>query len=679
MPSLFSLIARFNLVRQIPLFGKLNWFDVRRIARNAVIEEYQKGDIIRREGDPPDFLYCVISGRLQSYTQTTHGKKANVEFIHRGMHFGIISVLTGENHSLTYEAINDSVILKIAKDDFHGLLKAIPALGLELSQILSKRVRSHVKGSKSFFESTIISIYSPAKGSGSSTYAANLALSLEKETKKKVILLNIHTSQDQLETKAIELKDIALDHEKILQAVIKNELPIDILNVIFKASDISLKKKISPLVSTLMGDYHYLIVDLPNEMDDFVLEALTQSDEVHLVTLDKKEDLTLIRKVIDRLELTFKEKFQAEKIHIIVRAPQDKVYLSFEEISKAIDFNVYTMLPYIDPAQMKLEVHGSLQVYRCEENSSYAKAVRAIARQIGRVMVGLAFGGGAALGIAHIGVIRVLEEENIPIDMVAGSSMGAVIGALWTTGRNSHEIEKVAREFDNKAKLWKLFSPSFPIAGLMSGRSLKAWFKKHFSNTRFQDTIIPLKILAYDLIRREELILDSGFLVEALQKSTAIPGVIPPIQKRQQLIIDGGVLNPLPTNVLAGLGVKKIIAVNVLQSPEDVALGFDMAERRRREIAGISFFKSPFKFLLYRLKRMGGKLLHPNIPDIIVRTLQASEYVISQQCSQLADVLIHPNLVGISWFELYRIKELIERGEEAARQAMPQIKKLIEQ
>ncbi len=679
MPGIFSLIARFNLVRQIPLFGKLNWFDIRRIARKAVIEEYQKGDVIRKEGDPPDFFYCVISGRMQSYTPTVHGKKASVEFIHRGMHFGIISVLTGENHSLTYEAINDSVILKIAKDDFHGLLKSIPALSLELSQILSKRVRSHVKGAKSLFESTIISIYSPAQKSGSSTYAVNLALSLQKETKKKVILLNIHARQSH-ETKAsVELKEIALEHGKIFQSVIKNELPIDLLNVVFDASDSSLKKKISPLVSTLVGDYHYLIVDLPNEMDDFVLETLTQSDEVHLVTLDEAEDLALIRKVIDRLEVTFKEKFQAEKIHIVIRASEDKVYLSFDEISKAIDFNVYTLLPYIGPAQLKEELHGSFKICRCEENSPYARAVRSIARQIGGVMVGLALGGGAALGIAHIGVLRVLEEENIPIDMVAGSSMGAVIGALWTTGRNSREIETIAREFDTKPKLWKLFFPSIPVAGLMSGRSLYSWFRKHFGNTRFQNTTIPLKILAYDLIRREELVLDGGSIVEALEKSTAIPGVIPPIQKRQQLIIDGGVLNPLPTSVLANYGVKKIIAVNVLQSPEDVALGFDMAERSRRETAGVAFFKAPFQFLSYRLTRMFGKLFYPNIPDIILRTLQASEYVISLQNARLANVLIHPNLTGISWFELYRVEDLIKRGEEAARQALPQIKKLVEE
>ena len=178
MGNLSSLINRLNLVKQIPIFEKLNWFELQKIARKSIVVEYKKGDLISEEGSPPDFFYCLVSGRLQAYTVTSIGKKENVDFIHRGMHFGIISVLTGENHSMSFEAINDSVVLKIPTSDFQAILKAIPHLGLELSQHLSRRIRRKVKGTKSIFESTVISVYSPVKGTGSSTYAANLALSL---------------------------------------------------------------------------------------------------------------------------------------------------------------------------------------------------------------------------------------------------------------------------------------------------------------------------------------------------------------------------------------------------------------------------------------------------------------------------------------------------------------------
>ncbi len=692
MTGIHSIINRFNLVKQIPIFNKLHWFELQKIARNAVVQEYKKGEIIRREGDPADYFYCLISGRLQAYTLNPADQKDNVEFIHRGMHFGIISVFTGENHSLNFEAINDSVVLKIDKDDFHALLKSVPQLAIEFNQSLSRRIRSQVKGTKSIFESTIISIYSPQKGTGSSTYAINLALNLEKETKKKVILVNIHTIQNQDDDqpapvgetapelgRAIDIRDVAGDPERIFGSISKTDIKIDVLNVAFDAKDAALKKQISPLVSTLVGAYHYVIVDLPNDMDDFVLETLNQSDMVHLVAADRRKDLELIRNVIERLKSAFKENYRMEKFHVIIRSAHNHMYLSYEEINKAINFNVYTVLPQIEPSQIKTDIHSKgIVIHQFDENSEYTKSVKRIARQIGGVMVGLVLGGGAALGVAHVGVIRVLEEENIPIDVVVGSSMGALIASLWAIGKNAAELEIVAREFEKRENMLKLFDPIFPIDGLVAGHAITRWLKKHLGNSTFYNTRIPLKIVAYDLIRREELVIEDGSLADAVRKSISIPGVIRPIKIRDQIIIDGGVLNPLPTNVLARRGIKKIIAVNVLQSPEDTSAGFDLEQRQLREQEKIPFSKAPWQFIVFRISRFFSRIIYGNISDVIVRSLQACEYVIAEQSAQQADVVIHPNLVGINWFELHRVDELLKSGEDATRQLLPKIKKLIE-
>jgi len=110
MGNLSSLINRLNLVKQIPIFEKLNWFELQKVARKSVVVEYKKGDLIAEEGSPPDFFYCLVSGRLQAYTVTSIGKKENVDFIHRGMHFGIISVLTGENHSMSAPMLLPTII-----------------------------------------------------------------------------------------------------------------------------------------------------------------------------------------------------------------------------------------------------------------------------------------------------------------------------------------------------------------------------------------------------------------------------------------------------------------------------------------------------------------------------------------------------------------------------------------
>ena len=694
MNSFTSLINRINLLKQIPIFEKLNWFDLQRIARKAIVAEYKKGDLISREGAPPDFFFCLVSGRLQAYTNAPDGGKENVDFVHRGMYFGIISVLTGENHSMSFEAINDSVALKIPKSDFQDILKAIPQLGIELSEHLSRRIRRKVKGGQSIFESTVISIYSPVQGAGSSTYAANLALSLQKQTGKKVIYVNIFskrgvaskstTIQDEATPRwkrpAIDLSSIVGEYDSILANIIKGDLPIDLLNVMFDPEDASLKDMIGAFVSAFVEDYHYVVVDLPNEMDNVVLEALTQSDTVHLITSEREKDLELTRRVVDRLESKLQGRFCDERIRVIVRAVRANIDLSIEEINKYIDYHVYSSLPVMQHSELTQCIDTpSLIFLRTSSRSSYAKAVTHIARQIGGVSIGLVLGGGAALGLAHIGVLRVLEEEDIPIDMIVGSSMGALIGGLWATGKTSREIEVIAREFERPLSKIKLFDPPFiPISGLIRGHAIKHWLKKHFGDRTFYNVRMPLKVVAYDLVRREEVVIDVGSIVDAIAKSVAIPGVIRPVQDKARVIIDGGVLNPLPTNVLAARGIKKIIAVNVLQSPSDVSQGFDITQEAIKQQEKITFAQAPWSFLKFRIGRALAKPFNPNISDIILQTLQASEYVIAEQNAQQADVIIHPDLIGIKWHQIDRVDDLIRQGEAAARKLVPQIKQLVE-
>ena len=450
--------------------------------------------------------------------------------------------------------------------------------------------------------------------------------------------------------------------------------------MIFDLKDNSLKDEIGSFVSAFVGDYHYVIVDLPNEMDTVVLEALTQTDMIHLITSDRKKDLELTRRVVDRLEVTLQEKFQEEQIRVIVRSLHDKIYLSFEEINKYIDYHVYGSLPFLERRELTEHINTEhLEFTRGHHRSEYARAVTRIARQIGGVSVGLALGGGAALGLAHIGVIRVLEKEDIPVDIVVGSSMGALIGSLWVIGKSADELEGIAREFENKFSMLKLVDPPiFPVSGLVRGYAIKRWLKKHLGSRTFYNVKIPFKAIAYDLIRREELVIGSGSLVEAIRKSIAIPGVIKPVKQKERLVIDGGVLNPLPTNVLAGRGIKKIIAVNVLQSPDDVSEGFDITQHQMKKDREVPFYKAPWHYLKFRLLQALGKPFNPNISDIIIQTLQATEYVISEQSAQQADVVIHPDLVGIKWYQLDKVDELIKRGEKATLNALPEIKKLLQ-
>ena len=144
MLEVTSFIQRCSIVKKIPVFSFLSWFRIQSIARAGDLVQCKKNDVVCRQGTAPDFVYFLIAGRLQAYTSGHDGAKSDLEFIHRGMFFGIISALTGEDHSQTFEAINDSIIFRIPLSQFRKILKQIPELGLKFSKILSQRIRSKV-------------------------------------------------------------------------------------------------------------------------------------------------------------------------------------------------------------------------------------------------------------------------------------------------------------------------------------------------------------------------------------------------------------------------------------------------------------------------------------------------------------------------------------------------------
>jgi len=673
LPSFFN--NKLALLKQIPIFQGLNWFEVNRISRHVEIFGFNKGDIICKEGAPADAFYALVSGRVYSYSLDHSGQKQDVDFILRGMQFGIISTLTGENHSRTYEAINDSVVIRINKDSFSQLLKSTPKLAVALSQSLSHRIRSHVTHTKNTQESTIISVYAPVQGSGSSTYATNLALSLKEQTDKKILLLSL--SSDKTEERP-DLANIAGDHHSILNTITKGVLAVDLLSVKFDSQDTTLISRISQFVSALVNDYRYIVLDLPNEMDDVVMKTLTQSDIIHLVSLDNERDLDTTRHVIDRLSEQLKERFHAERIQVIISGVNIDNKLSPQDIKELLNYDVFLFLPHLEPTEFVYKkIIPGFAFVEVDAKSEYAQTIRRLSRQISKVMIGLALGGGAALGMSHIGIIRVLEREGIPIDVIVGSSMGALIASLWAVGYTAEEMEKFGREFENKSGILNILDPTFPVAGLVGGEGIRLWLKGKLGNKTFHDVKIPLRIVVYDLFHRKEIVLGDGLLVDAVCKSIAIPGVINPVMEGKQMIIDGGVLNPLSTNVLTDMDVKKIIAVNVLQSPEEVDWSQKKEDENLVKYFALPFSKHPFKYVGFRLGRIMSKTFTPNIADIIVRTLQATEYLIAEQSAKQADVLIHPDLRGIQWYELYEVNELIKRGEEAAHKNLPAIKALV--
>ncbi len=685
-----ELINKDLILQEIPLFANLSEAQQDIIKEKSSFVEHKKGEVIYKEGSSPSAFYCVILGRVVIYTQDSNGNETTLEYLHRGKYFGIISLLTGEPHSVTAKAINDSLLLIIKKDDFDFVLKKIPQLAIDLSQTLSRRLKRKDIHQKTIFESTIIAVFSSYSQAGKTIYALNLGLSLKKETHKSVVILdiclkdNVHSLPAKLEIntdyRVFNLSGPSMDApEAIKDFILRSSFNIDLVCLCYEQEDASCVKNLMGFLSLLVNDYHYIILDLPSVMDRSLFDMLNQSDIINILSSPQAIDLKRTHNLIERLKTDFH--FPKEKIKVIINEYKLS-RLSHEGQVGLLTQAIFATLP-------KIEFSSTDRLILTEPDSEYAKAIKRIARQMGDCLVGLALGVGFAYGFCHIGVLKVIEEEKIPIDAISGSSIGAVIAGLWATGRSSQEILEITKEFKEPKYIWGFIDLTLPLRGLIKGNKLYNFLKRHFGNKTFYDVKLPLMIMASDVKRKESRVMDKGLLVDAIMASCAMPGVFMPFRFKEEILFDGGVINPLPTEALFKIGVKKIIAVNVTPSRQDLLSQYEKIKEAMdiKEISKKKWFtpleispkqKGIARFLTgLSLSSYLRNKFKTNILGIIFSSIEILQSEVAEKEAQLADIVLHPDTQGLHWLELHRAGDFAKRGEEETRKNLDKIWQVI--
>jgi NTE family protein len=264
-----------------------------------------------------------------------------------------------------------------------------------------------------------------------------------------------------------------------------------------------------------------------------------------------------------------------------------------------------------------------------------------------RKKVGLALGSGGVRGLAHIGVLKALIKNNIPIDYMAGCSIGAWMGAHYALYQDLDRLIE-ATISNKKEKFAALLEPTLR-GGLVRGDKVLKLLKKYFGSTEFKDLKIPLKIVATDLVSGDRVVFAEGKIVNAIRASISVPYVFAPFVKGDKVFVDGGISNPVPDNIVRDMGADIVIAVNLDNFLKNGTLNWQ---------------KQAFT------KKM-------------TRSIDIMRHYLAQYSIDKADVIIEPNLLVpgiIGWKNFFTTGEderLIRMGEEETEKQIEKIKELL--
>jgi NTE family protein len=655
---------KLQVLESVPVLASLGQELLKGLAERAEFVAAKKGDLVVRENDPGDALYVVVSGRMQAYTSLKSGRDRVFATYCDGDCFGEMPLLSGETHWANVRALNDSILLKIPRDDFDALVSRDPRVAVSFSQRLGHRIKELREEKHRAKWSTIISLYSSISGTGKTTLAHNLVASLAHETGEPVLLLDLTGKQRGIPL----LKCERLDFRSGLglqDIVVHSPTGYDRLNLDLVGDEREIAL-IAPIFGHLVKHYDYVICDLPNDASASVFACLVQSDKVFVLSRYDDEHLYRTKLLVE--DFHNRAASREPEVRVVLTGVSETSAPYVEQAEAKVGRPVSYLMRWIPESDVVQAVDGTPYVIR-QPMEPYSLVVRRMARELGNVLVGLALGTGGARGLAHIGVIRVLEREGIGIDVVAGSSMGSLIAAAWAVGKSADEMEEIAKQIRSKRTFLKLLDPMFPGAGVFRGIKVYNFLHSIVNGLTFADTLIPLKIVASDLNTLEEVVYEEGKLIDAIRASITIPGIFRPVVNDGHTLIDGGITDPVPVQVLTHAGVAKIIAVNTIPNTEEMK----QRARNRHELSTVS-----------RKERRG--VLHETGPlvetptsiiNIYMRSMHAMQSRMAEAACNNADVVIRPVLGGGVWYDFYHPERYIRCGEEAAQAALPRLKELV--
>ncbi|MDQ3624486.1 MAG: patatin-like phospholipase family protein [Verrucomicrobiota bacterium] len=622
-------------------------------------DEYRKGTVLFHEGVPCDSTYLIITGRCESRVRMDNSAVVLNEVFGPGDMLGARALLNCEPHRRTVVIATDAILLRIPREELDPLLASDPEIAGRFFQAVTRRVHPQ---DRSPFPRTgrvrrIVSFLPLASGVDALGVLRKLAAAMRGLTNQRVLLVHMVSS-----TEKAALEDWpAIRRRGDGEFCFRGELShqpggFDQLRISVGTSPHH-ATAVAPFLSHCGRHYDYVLLDVNSDgTGAAALECLIQSDVSYVFLHPSPQNRYEFKLLMQQL----RGESRGACAHV-------KPIFFVEESADALEFRAF--VKEFDPPVHSF-VRGFPRFERSGADQRFELFINRLARELARCRIGLALSSGGAKGLAHIGVIQVLEENGIEVDCISGASIGAYVGALWACGLSGPELEQLAREHERRWGLFALLDPVVPPReGFLRTRRVIHRFRRSVGDAHFSDLVRPLRVIATTLDTLERVVFSSGEIASAVEASIAIPGVVVPVLIGADTYIDGGIADPLPVDVLDELGMEQIIAVNVIPPPEQIRQWKDIArEKNGREPARPRMGRLFSTHLNY--------FAQGNILDTMMQAISGSQTRVAETAALKADVVVRPLACDALWHDFTHPAKYVALGRKAAEEQLPHLKAL---
>lgn len=583
------------------LLGDLDPAALQHLQSRLTWRRLADGEMLLRQGDPASSMYIVVNGRLQVVREETdaHGVTEHVlDEVGAGVTIGEAALLTDDVRSASAYAIRDTDVVEITRAVFEELVREYPQVMVRITQLTLQRLQRTQRVLNSGGPRALTVAILPAGIGPQPLLPVAERLWAELSAVGETALF----TSDRLDDAYGRAGAAHLESEHPLSLVVNSWL------------------------QQQESHYRHILYVADPEPSPWTQRCISQADRILLVAAVGTDPAT------SPLELELNVRTRRELVLLYDPAAGEP----------------QATMRWLQPR--RLTAHHHIR-------DNVADDWQRLARRLTNRAVGVVLSGGSARGLAHIGVVRAMEEIGLPVDYIGGTSMGAMIGAAWAAGLTSDDGLRLAERMANPATL---LDRTFPYTSVMASRKVTAVLRELYGERHIEDLWRPFYCVSTDLSTAKPVIHEQGLLWRAVRASTALPGVFSPVLTDEgHLLVDGGVMNNFPVDVMASrLDCGLIVGINVSptgQAERDYAFGDSI---------------SGWEILARRANPFSPNDQVPTLIEIMLRTMEVNSLYHRNTAERLADILIEPDVRDVGALDFAAYRTLIDRGYEAGREEL---------